>query len=128
MKQAVPALLVALDEITVHPSKAQDTGKAICIGKHLAQCTSGSHQWSMPLIASALFGNKSIVSSEIFCYVFPHANISYVNELFCFDSNLEYNSSESTSSKNDTNEYAHSCLDAVMAVSIVGRWIVIYLI
>jgi hypothetical protein len=55
LKQAVPALLAALDEITVHPSKAQDTGKAIRIGKHLAQCTvnsfSGSHQWSMPLMA-----------------------------------------------------------------------------
>ncbi len=119
LKQAVPVLLVELDEITVHPSKAQDTGKAICIGKHLAQHTvnsfSGSHQWSMPLMASALFGNKSIVSSEIFRYVFPHANVSYVDELYCFDSNLEYNSNKSTSSKNDTNEYAHSCLDAVMA-------------
>jgi hypothetical protein len=66
LKQAVPALLVALDEITAHPSKAEDTGKAICTGKHLAQHTvntfSGSHQWSMPLMASALFGNKSILS------------------------------------------------------------------
>jgi hypothetical protein len=66
-------------------------------------------------MASALFGNKSIVSSEIFCYVFPHANVSYVDELYGLDSNLKYNSSQSTSSKNDTNEYAHSCLDAVMA-------------
>jgi hypothetical protein len=85
LKQAVPALLFALDEITVHPSKAQDTGKAIRIGKHLAQRTvnsfSGSHQWSMPLIASTLFGNKSIISSEIFCHVFAHANVSYVDEL-----------------------------------------------
>ncbi len=75
LKQAVPALLVALNEITAHPSKAQDTGKAIRIGKHLAQCTvnsfSGSHQWSMPLMASALFGNNSIISSEIFRFVFP---------------------------------------------------------
>ena len=48
LKQAVPALLVALDKITAHPSKAKDTGKAIGTGKHLAQCTvntfSGSHQ------------------------------------------------------------------------------------
>jgi len=36
LKQAVPALLVALDEITAHPSKAEDTGKAIRTGKHLA--------------------------------------------------------------------------------------------
>jgi hypothetical protein len=69
----------------------------------------------MPLMASALFGNKSIVSSEIFRYVFPHANVSYVDESYCSGSNLEHNLSESTSSKNDTNEYAHSCLDAVMA-------------
>ncbi len=66
LKQAVPAFLVALDEITVHPSKAQDTGKAICIGKHLVQRTinsfSGSHQLSMPHMASELFGNKSVSS------------------------------------------------------------------
>jgi hypothetical protein len=35
LKQSVPALLAALDEITVHPSKAQDTGKTICTGKRL---------------------------------------------------------------------------------------------
>ncbi len=28
---------------------------------------------------------------------------------------MKYNSSQSTTSKNDTNEYAHSCLDAVLA-------------
>jgi hypothetical protein len=38
-----------------------------------------------------------------------------VDELYGLDSNLKYNLSKSTSSKNDTNEYAHSCLDAVMA-------------
>jgi hypothetical protein len=36
LKQAVPSLLAALDEIIVHPSKAEDTGTAICTGKHLA--------------------------------------------------------------------------------------------
>ncbi len=83
LKQAVPGLLAALDEILVHPSKAKDTGQAIRTGKHLAQRTvnsfSGSHQWSMPLMSSALLGNKSIFTSEIFRYVFPHANVSYVN-------------------------------------------------
>ncbi len=54
------------------------------------------------------FWKQTIVSSEIFRYVFPHANVSYVDELYGFDSNLKYNLSESTSSKNDTNEYAHS--------------------
>jgi hypothetical protein len=66
-------------------------------------------------MASTLLGNKSIISSKIFRYVFAHANVSYVDELFCFDSNLKYNSIKSTSSKNNTNEYAQSCLDAVMA-------------
>ncbi len=79
LKQAVPSLLAALDEIIVHSSKAEDTGSAICTGKHLAQCTvnlfSGTHQRSMPLMASALLGNKSIISSELFRYVFPHANV-----------------------------------------------------
>ncbi len=42
----------------------------------------------MPLMASALLGNKSIISSELFRYVFPHANISYVNSVLQFDSNL----------------------------------------
>jgi hypothetical protein len=36
LKQAVPSLLAALDEIIVHPSKAEDTGTAIHTGKHLA--------------------------------------------------------------------------------------------
>jgi hypothetical protein len=61
LKQAVPSLLAALDQIIPHPSKAGDTGSIIRTGIHLAQCTvntvSGSHQWSMPLMASALLGN-----------------------------------------------------------------------
>jgi hypothetical protein len=85
LKQAVPSLLAALDQIIAHPSKAEDTGSIIRTGIHLAQCTmntfSGSHQWSMPLMASALLGNKSVVSSELFRYVFLHANVSYVNSL-----------------------------------------------
>jgi hypothetical protein len=83
LKQAVPSLLAALDEIIVHPSKAEDTGKAILTRKHLAQHTVnaflGSHQWSMPLMALALLGNRSIISLELYRYVFPHANVSYMN-------------------------------------------------
>jgi hypothetical protein len=75
LKQAVPSLLAALDQIIAHPSKAEVTGSTIQTGIHLAQRTmntfSGSHQWSMPLMASALLGNKSILSSELFRYVFP---------------------------------------------------------
>jgi hypothetical protein len=47
LKQAVPSLLAALDQIIAHPSKAEDTGSIIQTGIHLAQCTmntfSGSH-------------------------------------------------------------------------------------
>jgi hypothetical protein len=80
LKQVVPSLLVALDQNIAHPSKAEDTGSTIWTGMHLAQRTmntfSGSHQWFMPLMALALLGNKSIVHSELFSYVFPHANVS----------------------------------------------------
>ncbi len=92
LKQAVPSLLAALDQIIAHPSKAEDTGSIIQTGIYLAQCTIssflGSHQWSMPLMASALLGNKSITSSELFRYVFPHANGSYVNSLLQSELNL----------------------------------------
>jgi hypothetical protein len=68
LKQAVPSLLAALNDIIVHPSKAEDTGTDIHIGKHLAQHTINaflrSHQWSLPLMASALLCNRSIISSD----------------------------------------------------------------
>jgi hypothetical protein len=119
LKQAVPSLLAALDEIIVHPSKAENTGTAICTGKYLAQCTInaflGSHQWSMPLMASALLGNRSIISLELYCFVFPHANVSYVNSLLPSRSDLSNEQNKPTSSVDDNNEYAQSCLDAVMA-------------
>ncbi len=113
LKKAVPSLLAALDEIIVHPSKAEDTGTA------LTQCTVnaslGSHQWSMPLMASALLGNRSIISSELYCYVFLHANVSCVNSLLPSRSDLSNEQNKPTSSVDDNNEYAQSCLDAVMA-------------
>ena len=69
----------------------------------------------MPLMASALLGNKSIVSSELFRYVFPHANVSYVNSLIESDSNLCHDEcAKSSHLMDENNEYAQSCLDAVM--------------
>jgi hypothetical protein len=68
----------------------------------------------MPLMASALLGNKSIISLELFRYVFPHANVSYVNSLES-ESNLCHDECvKSLHSMDETNEYAQSCLDAVM--------------
>ncbi len=66
-------------------------------------------------MASALLGNKSIISSELFCFVFPHANDSYMNSLIKSDSNLCHDECENSSDLMDeNNEYAQSCLDAVM--------------
>jgi hypothetical protein len=116
----VPSLLAALDQIIAHPSKAEDTGSIIQTGIHLAQRTvntfSGSHQWSMPLVASTILGNKSIVSSELFRYVFPHANVFYVNSLIKSDSNLCHDECGKSSHLMDENNehHAQSCLDAVI--------------
>jgi hypothetical protein len=69
----------------------------------------------MPLMASALLGNKSIVSSELLRYVFPHANVSHVNSLIKSDSNLCHDEcAKSSHLMDENNEYAQSCLDAVM--------------
>ncbi len=69
----------------------------------------------MPLMASAHLGNKSIVSSELFRQVFPHANVSYVNSLLESDSNLCHGEcAKSSQSTDENNEYTQSCLDAVM--------------
>ncbi len=66
-------------------------------------------------MASALLGNESIVSSELFCYVFPHANVSYVNSLMDSHPNLCHGECvKSSHSTDENNEYAQSCLDAVM--------------
>jgi hypothetical protein len=92
LKQAILSLLAVLDEIIVHPSKAEGTGTPICTGKHLAQHTLnaflGSHKWSMPRMALALLGNRSIISLELYHYVFLHANVSYVNSLLPSHSDL----------------------------------------
>ncbi len=75
----------------------------------------GNHQLSMPLMALALLGIKSIVSSELFRYVFPHANVSYMDLLMDSHPNLCHGEcAESSYLKGERNEYAQTCLDAVM--------------
>ncbi len=69
----------------------------------------------MLLMAFALLGNKSIVSSELFRYVFPHANVSYMDLLMDSHPNLcNGECAESSYLNSKSNEYAHTCLDAVM--------------
>ncbi len=66
-------------------------------------------------MASALLGNKSRVSSELFRYVFPHANVSYVNSLIESHSNLCHGKcAKSSHLADENNEHAQSCLDAVV--------------
>ena len=58
LRQAAAVLLAAVENIFLHPSKAEDTGTLQRTGKHLAARTvngfTGSHQWSMPVMAYAL--------------------------------------------------------------------------
>jgi hypothetical protein len=90
--------------------------KLLLLGEHI-QCTvnsfSGSHQWSMPL---TFMGNKSIICSELYCYVFLHANVSYMNSLLLSDSDLSNEQNEPTCSIDNNNKYAQSCFYAIMAV------------
>jgi hypothetical protein len=46
---------------------------------------------------------------------FPHANVSYVNSLFTTDLDSKTDQDEHTCNIHDNNEYAQSCLHAVMA-------------
>jgi hypothetical protein len=68
----------------------------------------------MSLTALALLGSRSIISPELYRYVFPHANVSYVNSLLPSRSDLSNEQNKPTSSIDDNNEYTQSCLDAFM--------------
>jgi hypothetical protein len=70
-----------------------------------------SSEWSMPLMASALLGNRSIISLDLYRYVFPHANVSYVNSLLPSQSDLSNEQNKPTSSVDDTmNTHNHPAL------------------
>ena len=85
LRQAAAILLASLEEIRIHPSSALDSGTAERTGKHVATRTvnafTGSHQWSLPLMAFALLGHSSHLTSEIFSYVFSHAAVIYKDSL-----------------------------------------------
>ncbi len=85
------------------------------LGKGTLRLYPPSRVLTMPLMASALLGNQSIISSELYRYVFPHAYVSYMNSLLPSRSDLSNEQNKPTSSVDDNNEYAQSCLDVVMA-------------
>jgi hypothetical protein len=62
-------------------------------------------------MALALLGNRSIISLELFRYIFPHANVSYNNSRLSSKTDF----SDDTSFDKNSNEYVQSCLDAIMA-------------
>jgi hypothetical protein len=68
-------------------------------------------------MALALLGNKSIITSELFRYIFPHANVSYVDSLLPSKSDSpDETSHDPIFFDKDNNDYTQSCLDAIMAV------------
>jgi len=81
LKQAVPILLAAMEHIHAYPSKADDTQTLQRTSLHLAQRTvntfSGSHQWSMPMMALALLGEHAQITSDAFRYIFAHETVAF---------------------------------------------------
>jgi hypothetical protein len=115
LKQAAAVLLAAIEHIHLYPSKADDKHSLSRTAKHLAQRTinsfSGSHQWSLPLMASALLGNRSHITSDGYRYIFPHDNVTFLNG---------YNdTSSSATNKEDINstDYVNSCLDSLITAA-----------
>ena len=112
LRQAASVMLAAMEHIEKNPSVAEDKGTDTRRGKHLASRTvnafSGSHQWSMPLMVHALTGHVSFFTTEAFRYVFPHANVTYRDNLENLE-NDEDDGEEKPVKDNDT--FINECLD-----------------
>ncbi|KAG1691106.1 hypothetical protein DVH05_027181 [Phytophthora capsici] len=82
LKSATAVMATALQDIEKFPSVAEDCGTYLRQGKHLATRTvnafSGSTEWSHSLMAYALAGNRSYLSSGSFWYVFPYPLVVYL--------------------------------------------------
>ena len=117
LKHAASIMLAALDHIQSFPSEAEDAGQVERTGKHLAQRTvnaiSGSNQWALPLMASALLGNRSHITSETFRYVFAHDNVSYLEQCERSKEMLIGNSTDNEEERNDeeSDNYVDKILD-----------------
>ena len=81
LKGACSALLSAIEHLSQYPSRAEDATSTLRIGKYLATRTvnifSGSHEWSHSLMVYAITGNRSFVSSDTFCYIYPYTFVEY---------------------------------------------------
>jgi len=116
LKQAAAVLLAAIEHIHIHPSKAEDKNTLSRNAKYLAQRTinsfAGSHQWSLPVMASALLGHRSHVTSDTYRYIFAHDNVWYKDKQF---NKEKINKKVIETITDKTNEHltVHECLDAL---------------
>ncbi|KAG1695178.1 hypothetical protein DVH05_020819 [Phytophthora capsici] len=82
LKYAAVAMHTAAGDILKFPSVADDSGTDLRTAKHLAARTvnafSGGTEWSHSLMAYALAGHRSYLSSDSFWYVFPNKLVDYV--------------------------------------------------
>ncbi|KAG1703379.1 hypothetical protein DVH05_007327 [Phytophthora capsici] len=85
LKSATAVMHVAISHILKYPSVAEDSGTALRQAKHLATRTvnafSGGNEWSHSLMAYALAGYRSYMSSDTFWYVFPGKLVAHAEEL-----------------------------------------------
>lgn len=82
LKGSAAVMLTAVRDMEKYPSVAEDSGTYERKAKYLATRTvnafTGVTEWPHQLMAYALAGNKSYISSDNFWYVFPLQLISYI--------------------------------------------------
>ncbi|KAE8880123.1 hypothetical protein PF005_g21649 [Phytophthora fragariae] len=82
LKSSAAVMLTALRDMEKYPSVAEDSGTYERQAKYLATRTvnafTGATEWPHQLMAYALAGHKSYVSSDTFWYVFPRQLLSYI--------------------------------------------------
>ncbi|KAG6952293.1 hypothetical protein JG688_00013347 [Phytophthora aleatoria] len=83
LKFATTAMHTAISDILKYLSLAEDSGTDRRTAKHLAARTvndfTGGNEWSHSLMAFALAGHRSFLSSDTFWYRFPHRLVKYKN-------------------------------------------------
>jgi hypothetical protein len=121
LRQAAGVLLAAIEHIQIHPSRADDKHTLSRNSIHLAQRTvnafSGSHQWSLPIMASALLGHRSHITSDSYRYIFPHENSKYYDFHFVHEKNDETIQQRNGDKSYENPLFVEECLDALVVAS-----------
>ncbi|KAG6949905.1 hypothetical protein JG687_00014556 [Phytophthora cactorum] len=83
LKFANTAMHTAISDILEYLSLAEDSGTNLRTAKQLAARAvndfTGGNEWSHSLMAYALAGHRSFLSSDTFWYRFPHRLVKYKN-------------------------------------------------